>query len=101
MKKYFVLFGILAMVPLCVQAEVASTDIIDPVFIKNQGYSNEVSRLINYRAKDQLTPVAVKEKETTWGGIRKKILYTIDPTVDSSNFGEHNIEFKNMTVEDL
>lgn len=101
MKKYFVLFGMLTLVPLSVQAQISVSDTVDPVFIKNQGYSDEASRLIQLRSRDQLAPQPVQEKDTVWQGIGKKFIYTVDPTFEHTEFGGHNTEFKHMTVDDL
>ncbi len=101
MKKYFVLFGLLALVPMCAQAEITPADTTNPVFMKNQGYSDEAARLIELRSKDPLAPEPVKEKDTVWKGIGKKFIYTVDPTFEHTPFGNHNTEFKHMTVDDL
>lgn len=86
---------------MCAQAAISTTDVTDPVFIRNQGYSDEASRLIELRARDQLAPEPVKEKDTVWKGIGKKFIYTVDPTFEHTQFGGHNTEFKHMTVDDL
>ena len=101
MKKYFVLFGLLVLAPMATNAAISTTDTIDPVVIRNQGYSNEASDLMQRRARDQLAPEPVKEKDTVWKGIGKKFIYTVDPTFEHPEFGGHNIEFNHMTVDDL
>ena len=65
MKKYAVLLGLLALVPACANAEISVKDTVSPEFIHNQGYSSEVSRIIDVKTKDPVTPIPA-EKDSVW-----------------------------------
>lgn len=101
MKKYLVLFGLLVLVPACANADVSVKDTTSPEFIYNQGYSKEVSRIIEVKTKDPATPIPVEEKNAKWKSLGWEMLETLDPTVDrKGNFVDHDIKYQS-TWDDL
>lgn len=100
MKKYLILFGLLVLVPVVANAEVSVKDTTSPEFIKNQGYSSEVSRLIEIKTKDPATPIT-KEETSRMKKLGHYLLNVIDPAYEKKNtFGDHNIRYS-PTIDDL
>ncbi len=101
LKKYIVALGVIACVPAFANAEIVVKDTISPEFIHNQGYSDEVSRIIEVKTKDPATPIPVKEKKDKMKNFGWYVLETIDPAVDRpGNFVNHNSKFSN-SIDDL
>lgn len=101
LKKYLLLATALLFVPACVHAEIVVKDTVTPEFIHNQGYSPEVSRIIQQKTKDPATPIPVAEKRSKLKTFGWYLREQIDPAVSRPNdFVEHNIQFSN-TIEDL
>lgn len=101
MKKYAVLLGLLALVPSFALAEVTVKDTTSPEFIHNQGYSNEISRIIEVKTKDPATPIPAQEKQSVWKSIGWTLLETLDPTVDRpGTYVNHDTKY-HSTLEDL
>lgn len=69
-------------------------------FLRQQGYSDEMRRLHEVRLKDPTEPRDYEQK-TNGQKVGIKVLETIDPTLDTKHFGERNINFNGVTVEDL
>lgn len=117
MKKIIALFSFIVFTCGCSYAAIqpyATTDSGDITvkdtssreFLRNQGYSDEAARLIEVRGKNPLTPIPVVEKRQNCvvKGLKKvgwRFLDTLDPTVNNKKFGEHNINYDGVTVEDL
>lgn len=74
-------------------------------FLFNQGYSDEVGRLIEIRTKDPMAPIEGRdydyERSWNWRKIGNKVAETFDPTMDTKHFGERNIHYGGVSVEDL
>lgn len=101
LSKYAMLLAVLAFMPVCANAEITVKDTISPEFIHNQGYSPEVSRIIDIKTKDPVTPIPVEEKKSVWKNIGWTLLETLDPTVDRpGKFADHETIF-HSTTEDL
>ena len=100
MKKYFVLLAILTVAPLAANAEMTTDQMNTEEFMRNQNFSSEAYRIMQIGHKNPMTPVKNEEKGF-WKGIGKTILFTVDPTYDYAKFGEHSIEYKHKTVDDL
>lgn len=116
MKKLLVLIGMLAIVP-CAHASIGvsensqSPDITvkdtgSCEFLRNQGYSTEIYRINEIRSRNPLTPIPVEEKRQSpfVSGLKKvgwQFLEDLDPTIDHSNFAEHDIRYGGVTVDDL
>lgn len=117
MKKIFILFGMLVLTPCCTMAAVTAEqntkapditvkDTTSLEFIRNQGYSSEVHRLIEVRNVNPLTPIPVEEKRGNYfsEGAKKvghRVLETIDPTLEDKHFGSRDINYSGVTVDDL
>lgn len=100
MKKYFILVALFALVSLSANADVSVKDTTSPEFIKNQGYSSEVSRLIEIKTKDPATPIA-KEKTPKIKKIGNYLLNVIDPAYEKKDtFGNHDIHYS-PSIDDL
>lgn len=101
MKKYAVLLGLLALVPACANAEISVKDTVSPEFIHNQGYSSEVSRIIDVKTKDPVTPIPA-EKDSVWKKFGWEVLQTVDPSwTREGRFVDHNTRFDRPTLDDL
>ena len=99
-SKYAVLLAILAFVPVCANAEVTVKETTSPEFIQNQGYSTEVSRIIEVKTKNLATPIST-EKPSKWKRFGWYVMETLDPAVDRpGKFVEHNIQY-GPSLEDL
>jgi len=100
LKKYLILATLLVFVPVVANADVSVKDTTSYEFIRNQGYSDEVHRIIQVKTKDPATPVpketASKAKKFGW------YLYdVVDPSVNKPNkFVDHNINY-NPSIGDL
>lgn len=117
MKKIIILLGLISMTTGCAfaavqpyenaqAADITVKDTSSREFLHNQGYSDEAARLIESRSKHPLTPIPVVEKRQNpfVSGLKKvgwKFVETIDPTVDRSQFNDHNINYGGVRVEDL
>lgn len=98
--KYCSLASVLLLTTAVAQADITVKDTVTPEFIHNQGYSKEVSRVIDVKTKDPLTPIAQEEH-----AVRKNFKYYlwefIDPAVDRpGNWVEHDVKFSN-SIDDL
>ncbi len=101
LKKYFVVLGLFLFAGVAANAEVSVKDTISPEFIYNQGYSSEVSRIIEIKTKDPATPIPA-ETRSVWKRIGNSVLRTIDPAWDSGNeFPSHDTKFDRNHIEDL
>lgn len=103
LRKYFLLAVVLAFVPVCANAELSVKDTTSPEFIHNQGYSSEVSRIIEVRTKDPVTPIAVsEEKHPVWKSFGWTLLETIDPSYERpGKFVNHDTKFNRSSPQDL
>ena len=102
--KYVLLAAALAFVPVCAQAELSVKDTTSPEFIHNQGYSTEISRIIDVKTVDPMTPIAVKEpsKNDKWKAFGWAMLETIDPYYGRENdFVNHDTKFDKYRTDDL
>lgn len=101
--KYALLTAILILAPVSAQAEVSVKDTTSPEFIHNQGYSSEVSRIIEVKTVDPMTPIAVKEeKHPRWKAFGWTLLETIDPTWERPNdFVNHDTKYDKFRTDDL
>lgn len=100
-KKYLAILGLLLMLPAAASAEITVKDSISPEFIHNQGYSDEVSRLIQVKTKDPATPIPA-EKKSVWKRWGQGLLKTVDPTWDTgTEFPSHNTRFDGSHIDDL
>lgn len=98
--KHMILVSMLVLIPTCASAEITVKDTISPEFIQNQGYSPEVSRIIEIKTKNPVTPIAQEEK-SVWKDIGWTLLETLDPTVERpKKFADHQTKF-HSTLEDL
>ena len=103
LKKYSLLLSLMLLIPACAQSSyVTVKDTISPEFIRNQGYSTEVSRIIEVKTKDPATPLS-REKESVWKTWGKGIVKVINPAWEAGyEFPSHDINYKmNTTIEDL
>ena len=99
-KRICLTMTAIAMVPMFAQAEVSVKDTTSYEFIKNQGYSDEVHRIIEVKTKDPATPIAAEKKSK----FKKFGWYLLD-NVDSSynkpdKFVDHNIDYS-KSLDDL
>ncbi len=103
LKKYALSAVVLALVPLCAHAEVSVQDTTSREFIHNQGYSGEISRIIEVKTVDPMTPIAVKEeKHPRWKALGWTLLETIDPTYERpGDFVNHETKFDKYRTDDL
>ena len=103
LQKYVLLAAVLAFVPVCAHSEVSVKDTTSPEFIHNQGYSSEVSRIIEVKTVEPMTPIAVKEeKHPRWKAFGWTLLETIDPTWERPNdFVNHDTKFDKHRTDDL
>lgn len=100
-KRYLVALAVFASVPAFASAEVVVKDTISPEFIYNQGYSDEVSRIIKVKTVDPATPIPVEEASTKAKNFGWYVREIIDPAVDRpGNFVNHNTNFGN-SIDDL
>lgn len=100
LKRYLLLAIVATIVPVAANAELSVKDTTSYEFIKNQGYSDEVHRIIEVKTKDPATPVAKetmpKTKKLGW-----YFLKTVNPSVDKpGDFVDHNINYS-PSVSDL
>lgn len=92
-RKYLLMGAIVAMLPLCANAEVSVKDTTSPEFIHNSGYSTEVSRIIEVKTKDPATPIPaeVQSKKNKFGWW---FLETVNPNVNRpGKFVDHDIKY--------
>lgn len=103
LKKYLLLGAVFALVPMCANAELSVKDTTSAEFVHNQGFSDEVSRIIDVKTVNPVTPIpASEEKHPVWKNIGWTILETIDPTYDrGGKFVNHSTQYKYSTPEDL
>ena len=98
--KHLVLAALLVLVPLMASAEVTVKDTTSYEFIRNQGYSDEVHRIIEVKTKDPATPVAKEDSSRA----KRFVWYlrdTINPSVNRPNkFADHYIDL-NPSLNDL
>lgn len=99
-KKYFVLAAIAALIPACANADITVKDTTSPEFIQNQGYSAEVSRIIDVKTKDLSTPLST-EQPSVWKRFGYYVRETINPAYDKpGKYVNHDTRF-NPSIEDL
>lgn len=100
--KYFVLGAVLTLIPACSFAgDISVKDTTSPEFIQNQGYSSEVSRIIEVKTKDLSTPLST-EKPSNWVRFGRYVRETIDPSyAPPGKFVDHNTRFESSTIDDL
>ena len=99
--KYLALFSFLALVPTVVSAEITVKDTVTPEFIRNAGYSSEVSRVIEVTTRDYATPIPVETKKDKVNKFRWYLWQTVDPAVNRPNsFVNHDIKYHN-SIDDL
>lgn len=100
--KYFVLCTALAMVPVYSYAsEITVKDTTSPEFIQNQGYSPEVSRIIEVKSKDMSTPIST-EKPSVWKKFGYYVRETLDPSfTPPGKFVNHGIDYSGSRLDDL
>ncbi len=101
--KYVLLAAAFTFVPLYAMAEVTVKDTTSREFIHNQGYSSEVSRIIEVKTVDPMTPIAAKEeKHPRWKAFGWTLLETIDPTWERPNdFVNHDTKYDKYRTDDL
>ncbi len=101
LMKYAMIAAVAVMVSASVHAEVSVKETTSPEFIRNQGYSSEVSRIIEVKTRDSATPIST-EKPSVWKRFGWYLMETIDPSVDRGGkfVDDHDIKFHN-TIEDL
>lgn len=101
--KYALLTAALTLVPVCAMAEVSVKDTTSPEFIHNQGYSSEISRIIDVKTVDPMTPIASKEeKHPRWKAFGWLLLETVDPTWSRPNdFVNHDTKYDKFRTDDL
>lgn len=98
-KRYLLLVVLIAFFPVMAQADVSVKDTTSYEFIRNQGYSDEVHRVIEIKTKDPATPIV--QAETSKKEKMRWYLRELDPAYTrESKFLEHNIKF-NPSLEDL
>jgi len=78
--------------------EISNDMVMSKTFLKNQGFSDEMIRVINLQKYDAYT---ARDTGKLTGGQRmwQKIYAYIDPGYDNGNFGDKNIIFKNTWDE--
>ncbi len=92
-RKYLLMAVMVSALPLCANADVTVKDTTSPEFIHNQGYSSEVSRIIEVKTKDPATPIPA-ETQTRKAKFGWWLLETINPAVNRpGKFVEHNTKF--------
>lgn len=100
-KKYLGILSVLLLASACANAEITVKDTVSPEFIRNQGYSEEINRVIKVKTVHPTTPLAEPEEHA---GLKKFgwfVRKTIDPTASRPNdFVNHNIH-TSSSVEDL
>ncbi len=102
MKKYFLLLGVMLMIPACANAELSVKETMSPEFLHNQGYSDDVSRIIQIKTKDPMTPISAESKTVWWKKWGMGVLKTIDPALDTgTEFPSHNTNFNGSNIDDL
>lgn len=98
MKKIFsiLLLGIVFSPVLSASAVVETEFMTSETFLRNQGYSPETARIVNYKKTDPYTPQT--RKYNGFGGFFKRIghfladcYYYIDPSSDNGNFANEMI----------
>lgn len=101
LMKYAMIATVALMLPSAVHAEVTVKETTSPEFIRNQGYSSEVSRIIEVKTRDSATPIST-EKPSTWKRFGLYLRETIDPAYDKGGkfVDDHDIKYSN-TIEDL
>lgn len=98
LKKYLLVAVLATLTPVAANADLSVKDTTSYEFIRNQGYSDEVHRIIEVKTKDPATPVAKENKSKKLGWY---LLKTIDPTVNKpGQFVDHNINY-GPSVDDL
>lgn len=101
LTKYAMVLAVITVAATAANAEISVKDTISPEFIHNQGYSDEVSRIIDVKTKDPVSPIPTEEKQSVWKDIGWTLLETLDPTVDRPNkFADHKTKF-HSSLEDL
>jgi hypothetical protein len=101
LRKYILALALVLSIPALVNAEIVVKDTTSPEFVHNQGYSNEVSRIIQVKTVDPATPIPAEEKTTKLKNFGWYVRETIDPAVDRpGNFVNHNTNFHN-SIDDL
>ncbi len=101
MKKFLLILGLMLLAPACVNAELSVKETMSPEFLHNQGYSDEVSRVIQIKTKDPMTPIPT-EKQSVWKKWGLGVIKTIDPAWEAGNeFPSHNTNFNGSNIDDL
>ena len=94
LNKYIIALTALLFVPAFANAEVVVKDTVSKEFIYNQGYSDEISRIIEVKSVDPATPIPVKEKTSKLKNFGWYLRETIDPAVDRpGNFVNHSVKY--------
>ena len=100
-KKYLGLLVLILMIPASANAEIVVKDTVTPEFIHNQGYSKEVSRIIEAKTIDPNTPIAAPEKNTQVKKFGWYVIKTLDPAIARpGDFVQHEIK-QQVSIEDL
>ena len=100
LNKYLAIIAVLAVVPVAANADVSVKDTTSYEFIHNQGYSDEVHRIIEVKTKDPATPIA-KETDSKMKKFGWYLLETIDPSVNRpGKFVDHSTNFS-PSIDDL
>lgn len=102
--KYALLTAVLVIAPLCANAELSVKDTTSPEFIHNQGYSPEISRIIDVKTVDPLTPIPAEEtgKNAKWKKFGWVLLETLDPSYSrDTDFVNHYTKFDKYRTDDL
>ena len=101
LKKYLGILAVLLVVPACANAEITVKDTVSPEFIRNQGYSEEVNRVIKVKTIHPNTPLAAPEEHSTAKKFGWYLRKTIDPAAARPNeFVNHDIK-QGSSIEDL
>ena len=101
LKKYLIALAVVASVPVFAQAEIVVKETITPEFIYNQGYSDEVSRIIKVKTVDPATPIPAETSSTKLKRFGWYIRKTVEPSVTRpGDYVNHNTKFSN-SIDDL
>ena len=101
MKKFCFLIAMLLISSMSAYAYVESTAMTSEQFIKDEGYSPEVYKLINVKTRPEEARAemeAKKNKNKVLTFLKKCYCY-IDPYQDKENFGTNEIHYNNSWDE--
>lgn len=99
--KYLGILAALLAFPAMTNAEIVVKDTVTPEFIYNQGYSDEVSRLIQVKTVNPNKPIPAPEEDAKMKNFGWYLLETLDPAVDRpGNFANHNTK-QHSSIDDL